>query len=402
MNATIPPPPFLQCPGVPPISWQQWRPVLQVYIDAAARDAAPEHKKALLLNALGVDGLNCYLRAVDEEQQPGADRGTPEDAYNATLDALKRIFNPHQDPACVRAQFKYLCQRPDETAVEFIQEVQRQVKLCEFGAAGELLAFDQIVTGISSMQLQRTFFKMGKDFTVQKALSVAREEERVDRALQQFSGAHMAPPRVGLLMAMANMADFLPEVRGKMAPAFFLLGAPPPPPVLPPVLLLGLLPPRLRHSRLVWVRASAAARRSTGPTPAPSLLGAAPVGGVGSAGTSLKQSSTPSGLAYSGPPLNADPGMRSSDGLHNETRGQQKTVSAGQPQTPVAHGLPCGPSRGQQGVVERRPLRPPKEAQLGVPESFPQKSRLSIPCDVFEESFPTLNDYWSVLPFFLS
>lgn len=128
---------------------------------------------------------------------------------------------------------KFLRQRPDETAVEFIQ-VQRQVKLCEFGAAGELLAFDQIVTGISSPHLQRAFFKMGKDFTVQKALSVAREEERVDRALEQFSAAHvdsvssrrvkMAFPRVGLLRTMANMAAFLPEVRGKMAPAFFLLG----------------------------------------------------------------------------------------------------------------------------------------------------------------------------------
>ncbi|KAH7964443.1 hypothetical protein HPB51_027315 [Rhipicephalus microplus] len=55
MNAAIPPPPFLQCPGVPPILWRQWRPVLQVYINAAARNATPEHKKALILNALGVE-----------------------------------------------------------------------------------------------------------------------------------------------------------------------------------------------------------------------------------------------------------------------------------------------------------------------------------------------------------
>ncbi|KAH6921206.1 hypothetical protein HPB50_027803 [Hyalomma asiaticum] len=74
-------------------------------------------QEALLLNALGVKGLNCYLSVVDEEQQPGADRETPEDAYHATLDALERIFNPHHDPACVRTQFKYLRQRADETAV---------------------------------------------------------------------------------------------------------------------------------------------------------------------------------------------------------------------------------------------------------------------------------------------
>lgn len=58
------------------MSWRQWCAVLQVYIDAAAREAMPEHKKVLLLNALGVEGLNCYLRTVDEEQQPGANRKT--------------------------------------------------------------------------------------------------------------------------------------------------------------------------------------------------------------------------------------------------------------------------------------------------------------------------------------
>ncbi|KAH6933408.1 hypothetical protein HPB50_014779 [Hyalomma asiaticum] len=71
----------------------------------------------------------------------------------------------------------------------------------------------------------------------------------------------MASSRVGVFMAMANMAAFLTEVRGKVAPAFFLLGASPPPPVLPPLLLEGLLPPRLRHRRLARVRASASAPR---------------------------------------------------------------------------------------------------------------------------------------------
>ncbi|KAH6942751.1 hypothetical protein HPB50_009814 [Hyalomma asiaticum] len=64
----------------------------------------------------------------------------------------------------------------------------------------------------------------------------------------------MASPRIGLFMAMANVAAFLPEVRGKMAPVF-LLGASPPKPVLPPLLLGGVLPPRLQHRRLPRVRA---------------------------------------------------------------------------------------------------------------------------------------------------
>ncbi|KAH6942752.1 hypothetical protein HPB50_009815 [Hyalomma asiaticum] len=51
----------------PKSSASTWRRAFQTYIDAAARDAVSEHKKALLLNALGVEGLLCYLRVVEED-----------------------------------------------------------------------------------------------------------------------------------------------------------------------------------------------------------------------------------------------------------------------------------------------------------------------------------------------
>ncbi|KAL1466859.1 hypothetical protein MTO96_042466 [Rhipicephalus appendiculatus] len=54
-----------------------------------------------------------------------------------------------------------------------------------------MLAFDQVVAGIASPQLQREFFKMGSNFTIQKALDLAREEEPVDRALMQLSGVQV-------------------------------------------------------------------------------------------------------------------------------------------------------------------------------------------------------------------
>lgn len=106
MNAAIPPPLFVQCPGVPPILWRQWRLVLQVYIDAAARDATLEHKKALLLNALDVEGLNTYegldtyLRAAEDEQQPGADwptRETTTDVFDAAPVLFNELFDSQPD-----------------------------------------------------------------------------------------------------------------------------------------------------------------------------------------------------------------------------------------------------------------------------------------------------------------
>ncbi|KAH6923525.1 hypothetical protein HPB50_002147 [Hyalomma asiaticum] len=55
-----------------------------------------EHKKVLLLNALGIKGLLCYLRAVEEEPQPGEHPETSEDTYTTTLLRLEEIFNLQQ------------------------------------------------------------------------------------------------------------------------------------------------------------------------------------------------------------------------------------------------------------------------------------------------------------------
>ncbi|KAH7980744.1 hypothetical protein HPB49_018813 [Dermacentor silvarum] len=110
MNAVIPPPPFLQCPGMPVIPWRDWHRVLQVYIDAAAKDAMLVHKNALLLNVLGVEGVRIYFAAVEELTQAGADGGTNDaeavDVFEEVLVVLGRCFAPEEDKVVTRLQFK--------------------------------------------------------------------------------------------------------------------------------------------------------------------------------------------------------------------------------------------------------------------------------------------------------
>ncbi|KAH8029384.1 hypothetical protein HPB51_000027 [Rhipicephalus microplus] len=84
-------------PGKLPIPWRKRRPVLQVYIDAVAWDTTPVHKKALLLNALGIEGLDSYLLVVENELTPAVDHAIPENAvqgvYVGTLQQLDVIFD---------------------------------------------------------------------------------------------------------------------------------------------------------------------------------------------------------------------------------------------------------------------------------------------------------------------
>ncbi|XP_075750334.1 uncharacterized protein LOC142817155 [Rhipicephalus microplus] len=125
------------------------------------------------LESLRRRGTQHLPACAKDEQQPGAYRPTKEttpNVYGADLALLNEIFDPHLDAACLRAHFEALRHGSDQSAVEFIQELGRVAKLCEFGVASDILAYDEIVSGIASPHLQRTFFKMGKDLTQQKAL----------------------------------------------------------------------------------------------------------------------------------------------------------------------------------------------------------------------------------------
>lgn len=49
-----------------------------------------------------------------------------------------------------------------------------------------MLAFDQIVEEIAFPNLRGKILNMGSEFSIQKALDLAIEEERIDRTLQQL------------------------------------------------------------------------------------------------------------------------------------------------------------------------------------------------------------------------
>ncbi|KAH7971551.1 hypothetical protein HPB51_027106 [Rhipicephalus microplus] len=162
--------------------------------DSAPVQAVPpgRHKKALLLNALGIAGLNTYLHATEDEQQPKANRPTQEttlDVFDAALALLNELFDPQPDVARLRTYFKALRQGPDLSVVEFIQEVRRVAKLRQalrIGRGGRYPRLRPDCPWHRVATPPKNFFKMSKDFTVEKALDVVREEECVDRALLQL------------------------------------------------------------------------------------------------------------------------------------------------------------------------------------------------------------------------
>ncbi|KAL1470856.1 hypothetical protein MTO96_023973 [Rhipicephalus appendiculatus] len=147
-------------------------------------------KKALLLIALGVEGLDVYCKAAEEQTLDGEQStgdGAGRDAYQQALAILDACFAPPEDAVCVRAQFRRRVQKPDETAVQYIQELRRLADTCSFCTAATMMLQDQILQGLRDAHLVRAFIRMGDAFTVQKALEHAKQEERVERTMQQLT-----------------------------------------------------------------------------------------------------------------------------------------------------------------------------------------------------------------------
>ncbi|KAL1443918.1 hypothetical protein MTO96_045755 [Rhipicephalus appendiculatus] len=219
MFPAIPPPPFLQCPGVPPVPWKTWRRVLQVYVDAAAPDATPDRKKALLLNALGVEGFHAYYKAADEQTlldgvQASGDGATC-DAYQQALAILDAYFAPPEDAVCVRARFHRRIQEPDENAVQFILALRHLANHCNFGTAADTIIHEQILHGLRDPNLLRSFIQMGGRFHCPDSVGTCQE-----------SGA--CRPRVAAASCSA-------AVHTSVVPASSVLpAAAPAPAVLPP------------------------------------------------------------------------------------------------------------------------------------------------------------------------
>ncbi|KAL1486928.1 hypothetical protein MTO96_031154, partial [Rhipicephalus appendiculatus] len=113
--------------------------------------------------------------------------GAARDAYQQALAVLDAYFAPPEEAVCVRAQFRRRVQQPDETAVQFMQALRRLADNCNFSTAAATMLHGQILHGLRDPNLLRSFIQMGDAFTIESALEHAREEERVDRALQQLT-----------------------------------------------------------------------------------------------------------------------------------------------------------------------------------------------------------------------
>uniref|UniRef100_A0A224YP72 RNA-directed DNA polymerase n=1 Tax=Rhipicephalus zambeziensis TaxID=60191 RepID=A0A224YP72_9ACAR len=193
MTSAIPPSPFLQTPGTPPVPWAKWRRVFQAYVDVAAGDTARPALKSLLLNALGVEGLDVYWKNAQEQAESGdgtRDEGT-QDEYVAALTLLENHFKAPSNEVLERHYFKMRKQIPGESVTDYVSALQTMASKCNFGASANTMVRDQLFSGITAPHVRRRLLQLGPTLTLQQAIQIAKEEERTELEMHEFANAQV-------------------------------------------------------------------------------------------------------------------------------------------------------------------------------------------------------------------
>ncbi|XP_042147516.1 uncharacterized protein LOC121836625 [Ixodes scapularis] len=165
------PPPFLPTPGQPAIPWEQWKGVFLNFLGAAGGDELqPNCRKAILLNALGVEGQRVFYSI--------AGARTVLDAHFATTTSV--LVDRHR--------LRQRRQAPNEAFEAYAASLRELASSCDYGDGVDNVIRDQLLEGTTSRQIRERLLYEGSTLTLQRALDIGRHIEQIQREIHEFDG----------------------------------------------------------------------------------------------------------------------------------------------------------------------------------------------------------------------
>ena len=171
-------PPFLQSPGQPPIPWNRWIVMFEVWLLAIGfPDPVPAvsaaRKAALLRASLGTEGFRLYASLATDARE----------AYDAAVDRLRLHFDRPASHVFARAQFTRCQQRPGESVTVFVATLREMASRCAFPAdqVNERVK-DQFVAWCASDRIREKLLQEPDDRTLDQMLQAVTAERAMAEA----------------------------------------------------------------------------------------------------------------------------------------------------------------------------------------------------------------------------
>jgi len=153
--------------------WRMWSQEMRLYIDLTMAKEAEKDKCSAFLYIIGRSGREIYNTWT-----------IPEEEENK-LEVLFRRFDQYCKPKHVtleRYKFNSRVQQPTESLDEFVTDLQRLTKLCQYENLEENMVRDRIAMGIKKMVVKERLLRE-PDLTLESAISICRADEESRKGL---------------------------------------------------------------------------------------------------------------------------------------------------------------------------------------------------------------------------
>ena len=141
-----------------------------------------EIQVAILLHSIGEDGLEAF-NTFEFEQE--ADKKK----INVLLTKFDDDCSPRKNSLFERFKFWNRSQQKGETVDQFVTELKRMLKNCEYTESTDAMVRDSLVFGIRDAKVQSQLLRIDVDkLTLEKALYHCRSVEVTESQLKEISG----------------------------------------------------------------------------------------------------------------------------------------------------------------------------------------------------------------------
>lgn len=149
--------------------WRRFYQNFQIFLTAAGYDSKPsETKVALLLNSIGEDSVELFntFTLTDENRK----------CYKAVVAEFENYANPRKNVVVERFVFNRRKQLQGESFNDFLTDLKKLVKNCEYGDLTDSVVRDRIVVGINEHSLTERLLRE-TDLTLEKTVEICRSAE---------------------------------------------------------------------------------------------------------------------------------------------------------------------------------------------------------------------------------
>ena len=118
-----PPPPLFDSINNPGDHWNLWKQKFKIYLTASNKHSSSEDVKiANLLGRMGVEGIGIFNTFTNDQQS----------TLEKLLKAFDKYFLPKEVVPMETFKFHTLVQSENQTIDQYLTELKKQAKLCEF------------------------------------------------------------------------------------------------------------------------------------------------------------------------------------------------------------------------------------------------------------------------------